>query len=206
VSADKHPPSQEWFDRQFIRRDEHAAEVRRLTAENEALRAVVARGLVSPIARSAGGAEVSDLRMDAYYYGFTPTGVIAIDRILSAVACAGKALHSTEDWTNEVPSDYGFGEGLTPAGWIQKAADEAAHPSQPQQAGVTMTAENTPRILLRFEDNKPILSDLKDGTEYVRGDIAQPSHPQQAAVVDNKPASDDTQSPLSIIGAQAGDA
>lgn len=39
----------------------------------------------------------------------------------------------------------------------------------------TMTAENTPRILLRFAGNKPVLSDLKDGTEYVRADIAQRS-------------------------------
>jgi len=30
------------------------------------------------------------LRMDAYYYGFSETGVLAIDRILSAVAQAGK--------------------------------------------------------------------------------------------------------------------
>jgi hypothetical protein len=35
MSADKHPPSQDWFDREFIRRDEHAA-------EGEALRAVLA--------------------------------------------------------------------------------------------------------------------------------------------------------------------
>lgn len=32
-------------------------------------------------------------RMDAYYYGFDSTGVDDIDRLLSAVACAGKAFH-----------------------------------------------------------------------------------------------------------------
>jgi hypothetical protein len=41
------------------------------------------------------------LRMDAYYYGFEPTGNHAIDRILSAVACAGKAYHNTCDWTDD---------------------------------------------------------------------------------------------------------
>ena len=48
------------------------------------------------------------LRMEAYYYGFEPTGVLIIDRILSAVATAGKRYHNTEAWNdpwddNEVP-------------------------------------------------------------------------------------------------------
>ncbi len=41
------------------------------------------------------------LRMDAYYYGFDATGCIEIDRILSAVASAGKAHHHTEGWTDK---------------------------------------------------------------------------------------------------------
>lgn len=41
------------------------------------------------------------LRMDAYYYGFELTGVGIIDRILSAVASAGKAFHHTDDWTDD---------------------------------------------------------------------------------------------------------
>ena len=68
------------------------------------------------------------MRMDAYYYSFTPTGVPEIDKILSAVACAGKAFHHTDCWTDEA---YG-GEppephsGKTPVDWIQNAANEAA--------------------------------------------------------------------------------
>lgn len=66
-----------------------------------------------------------DLRMDAYYYGFEPTGVREIDLILSAVACAGKAFHETADWRNDArPYDGHTGE--TPEQWIQNAASKAA--------------------------------------------------------------------------------
>lgn len=40
-----------------------------------------------------------DLRMNAYYYSFSKTGCYGVDRILSAVACAGKAFHNTDCWT-----------------------------------------------------------------------------------------------------------
>lgn len=66
------------------------------------------------------------MRMDAYYYGFEPTGVQEIDEILSCVACAGKAFHGTEDWNVNC---YSFGEqtvGNTPVEWIQNAANRAA--------------------------------------------------------------------------------
>lgn len=63
--------------------------------------------------------------MDAYYYGFTPTGVEAIDKILSAVACAGKAFHHTESW-NENAETWDPHTGETPVDWIQNAANEAA--------------------------------------------------------------------------------
>jgi hypothetical protein len=77
------------------------------------------------------------MRMNAYYYAFQPTGVEAIDRILSAVACAGKAYHHTSQWTDDVwdydaekqrvPSPYEpFLRGWTPAEWIQNAANDAA--------------------------------------------------------------------------------
>lgn len=42
----------------------------------------------------------ADARMDAYYYSFDRTGVGAIDRVLSAVATAGKRAHLTEDWND----------------------------------------------------------------------------------------------------------
>jgi hypothetical protein len=79
---------------------------------------------------------MSDMRLDAYYYGFTRTGHEGIDRILSAVACAGKAFHHTNQWTDEVwdgtprdkrPAPYEpFLRGWTPVEWIQNAANDAA--------------------------------------------------------------------------------
>lgn len=66
------------------------------------------------------------MRMNAYYFGFTPTGAESIDRILSAVACAGKAYHHTEGWTESIePYDENF-RGGTCAEWIQNAAKDAA--------------------------------------------------------------------------------
>jgi hypothetical protein len=61
------------------------------------------------------------MRMDAYYYRFEKTGVIEIDRILSAVAMAGKEQHSTERWTENA-----WGEDNSPVNWIQDAANAAA--------------------------------------------------------------------------------
>lgn len=66
-----------------------------------------------------------DWRMDAYYYGFDRTGVDEIDLILSALACAGKAYHHTEDW-NENAYALSYHEGDTPVDWIQNAANKAA--------------------------------------------------------------------------------
>lgn len=58
-------------------------------------------------------------RMDAYCYGFDPTGIEEIDAILSAVASAGKAYHHAESWNDD---DY----GPSPASIIQAVADLAA--------------------------------------------------------------------------------
>ena len=66
-----------------------------------------------------------ELRMSAYYYGFTATGIPDIDRILSAVACAGKAFHHTEDWHQEAEPFRGHA-GSNPIEWIQNAANDAA--------------------------------------------------------------------------------
>ena len=63
-------------------------------------------------------------RMNSYYFSFDPTGVPEIDAILSAVAYAAKAYHSTEHW-NE--SGYQFGEGRSYVELIQAAANEAAN-------------------------------------------------------------------------------
>lgn len=64
-------------------------------------------------------------RMDGYYFSFDKTGVAEIDKILSAIACAGKAFHATEDW-NEDCSPAEHLEGNTPIEWIQNAANKAA--------------------------------------------------------------------------------
>ena len=63
--------------------------------------------------------------MDAYYYGFDATGSETIDKILGAVACAGKSYHHTENWDEEV-CVYDDHTGKTPTEWIQNAAIEAA--------------------------------------------------------------------------------
>lgn len=66
-----------------------------------------------------------ELRMDAYYYGFGSTGVPEIDRILSAIACAGKSYHHTESWQDEC-EPYDGHTGNTPVDWIWNAAKDAA--------------------------------------------------------------------------------
>lgn len=66
-----------------------------------------------------------DLRMDAYYYGFGLTGIHAVDLILSAVACAGKAFHHTDCWFDE-STPYDGHTGSTPVEWIQNAGNAAA--------------------------------------------------------------------------------
>jgi hypothetical protein len=64
-------------------------------------------------------------RMSAYYYSFEATGKDAVDKLLSAVACAGKAFHHTDCWGDDAdPGDDHTGE--CPVAWIQNAADEAS--------------------------------------------------------------------------------
>jgi len=69
-------------------------------------------------------ADNAPLRMNAYYYGFDPTGVVEIDRILSAVACAGKAFHHTDQW--QEACEWPPCVGASPVEWIQNAANAAA--------------------------------------------------------------------------------
>lgn len=68
-----------------------------------------------------------DSRMDAYYYGFDRTGVPEIDRILSAVAWAGKAYHHTDQWSDVKGEPYGPRlPGMSLTDVIQQAAQVAA--------------------------------------------------------------------------------
>lgn len=79
-------------------------------------------GTVGQLDRSG---EMTERRMIAYYYEFYPTGVDCIDKILSAVACAGKAFHHTNEWCEDCdPCDDHV--GYSPVDWIQNAANEAA--------------------------------------------------------------------------------
>lgn len=66
------------------------------------------------------------LRMDAYYFSFDSTGARSIDRVLSAVACAGKAFHHTSEWTEPCEAYMSETKGNSCREWIQSAAVEAA--------------------------------------------------------------------------------
>ena len=68
------------------------------------------------------------LRMSAYYYSFTSTGVECIDRILSAVAIAGNRYHNTDCWNDD---DY----GPSAVEIIQEEADKAAEEIKKQEKG-----------------------------------------------------------------------
>ena len=76
-------------------------------------------------------------RMDAYYFGFTPTGVESIDLILSAVACAGKAYHHTDQWLDPTEPWHDKLRGGYPAEWIQRAAEDAAKQLDEARAAIT---------------------------------------------------------------------
>jgi hypothetical protein len=67
------------------------------------------------------------LRMNAYYYSFEKTGVVEVDRILSAVAMAGKAYHGTGQWGDETYTEQlNYGGKITPVELIQEMANRAA--------------------------------------------------------------------------------
>lgn len=96
-------------------------------------------------------------RMRAYYYSFCPTGVAAIDRILSAVACAGKSAHYTMDWTDDVGPYHDGLRGSSPIEWIQFAADDAAavftaSPAPPEQAA--QPADSTEERAIPLADGR----------------------------------------------------
>jgi hypothetical protein len=65
------------------------------------------------------------MRLNAYYYSFGGTGEECVDRVLSAVACAGKAYHHTEHWSDECSAWDGL-RGDSPVDWIANAAEDAA--------------------------------------------------------------------------------
>lgn len=64
--------------------------------------------------------DTNKLNLDAYYYSFEPTGVDAVDTILSAVADAGAGYHHTEDWHEQA------NDGSSPLSDMQAAAEKSA--------------------------------------------------------------------------------
>ena len=84
-----------------------------------------------------------DSRMNAYYYSFERTGVPEVDAILSALAWAGKGMHSTQNWSDaEYNLGYGpFDAGLSYVDVIQAAANEAAGRIRALAAAVPSTTE-----------------------------------------------------------------
>lgn len=107
--------------------------------------------------------------MDAYYYGFYETGVKEIDLILSAIACAGKAFHSTENWTDYLygkPSKSPYNDkliGETPVDWIQNAAKNAAEKINElkKQLGT-----NVPK-----DENVPSEKDGSEGINFIAKNV-----------------------------------
>lgn len=97
---------------------------------------------------------MSKRRMDAYYYGFDATGSETIDKILGAVACAGKSSHHTENWDEEA-CVYDDHTGKTPTEWIQNAAMEAADELERLNAENSRLREALQNILDVYGDDLP---------------------------------------------------
>lgn len=70
--------------------------------------------------------EERPMRMHAYYYAFAATGERAVDVVLSAVACAGKAYHHTDNWSDDCEPYEEVHRGGSCVDWIQNAANDAA--------------------------------------------------------------------------------
>lgn len=97
-------------------------------------------------------AEADDFRMDAYYYYFDATGERAIDIVLSAIACAGKAFHHTECWQDECGLYETVHRGDTPVAWIQNAASDAAEYVKQLRADRDALAERVKVLVCALQD------------------------------------------------------
>jgi hypothetical protein len=89
---------------------------------------------------------MSELRMNAYYFGFAETGCRVVDEILSAVACAGKGYHHTEEWSGNECDDLRLSfptKGKSYVLVIQDAASVAANRiAALEQENAQLRAEN----------------------------------------------------------------
>lgn len=93
---------------------------------------------------------MTERRMNAYYYSFDSVGCDPVDKILSAVACAGKAFHHTSDWYEEC--DWLGHAGTTPVDWIQNAANEAAAEIERLRAKVAWLEKHSDEIEAKLEE------------------------------------------------------
>ena len=82
-------------------------------------------------------------RLNAYYFGFDSTGVPEVDAILSAVACAGKSYHHTDEWGD---GKSRFGVDRPYGDVIQAAANEAAN-RWDHTAAIAQAAREYVRVL-----------------------------------------------------------
>lgn len=118
--------------------------------------------------------EQTEMRMDAYYYGFDRTGCDEVDKILSAVAHAGKSFHHTEQW-NENAHTAEYLTGNTPNDWIQNAANEAAQTIADLRARLKRVEEERDRLKHRLElaTNAYLAHKDKDAVELKKALAAQ---------------------------------
>jgi hypothetical protein len=112
--------------------------------------------------------------MAAYYYSFDETGVDAIDIVLSAVACAGKAFHHTEEWQDadshpDLEPYEPEHRGDSPAQWINNAAFDAAESFRKQ----TADAEQRGYERGRAEERAAVVAYLKASEVYDREQASQ---------------------------------
>lgn len=115
-------------------RDLAVSIIDRIWQENAELRQIIKRYKENK--------SMTELHMRAYYWTFEPTGEICADRILSAVASAGKAAHNTSEWANENDGRYYGQEGARPWEWIENAAKATAQEVRELRA-----------IIRRYEEN-----------------------------------------------------
>jgi predicted RNase H-like nuclease (RuvC/YqgF family) len=113
---------------------------------------------------------MSEMRMSAYYFGFEETGDKAIDKILSAVACAGKAYHHTGEWNDG--SDYVKFDGHTggtPVDWIQNAAKEAKARAEETEARCDREVELLAASIRREKELEAERDELKGRVKELEG-------------------------------------
>lgn len=110
-----------------------------------------------------------ELRMDAYYYSFEETGQDAVDLVLSAVACAGKAYHHTEDWNESCGAYHSRISGGSPREWIQNAANDAAKALADERAISAAAIRERDELLVAVGNREFAISAANDLIEELRG-------------------------------------